>query len=170
MGVSKSCKYKFTCEFTHNKICKFEISVKLHHQIPVNCKVSNIINIISLNPNSNYKKKIAKLTLSCRIEKTPLFMWPCVFFVVGKHVVNGLYFCSLSAFKCLTMVMIVVIMILSARLMIVCRISTGRQNIDWHFVQDIVIMGETDLTTLIWLCHIYETIVSYDDIGTFAFQ
>ena len=70
-------------------------------------------------------------------EKTPLFMGPCVFFVFGKHAVNGLDFHSLSAFECLTMGMIVTIMILSARVMIVYGINTGRQNINWHFVQDI---------------------------------
>ena len=52
-GVSKSCKYKFTCEFTDNKICKFEISVNLHHQIPVICEVSDIINITNFITTQN---------------------------------------------------------------------------------------------------------------------
>ena len=64
------------------------------------------------------------------------------------------------------------IMILSARVMIVCGIKTRRQIIDWHFVQDIFIMGEIDFTTLVLLRHIYETSTSYiyelsdDDIDT----
>ena len=53
MGVSKSCKYKFTCEFTDYKICKFEISVNLHHQIPVICEVSDIINITNFITTQN---------------------------------------------------------------------------------------------------------------------
>ena len=53
MGESKSCKYKFTCEFTDNKICKFEISVNLHHQIPVICEVSDIINITNFITTQN---------------------------------------------------------------------------------------------------------------------
>ena len=62
-GVSKSCKYKSTCEFTENKICKFEISVNLHHQIPVNCEVSNIINIPSFITTQNPITKIKLLNL-----------------------------------------------------------------------------------------------------------
>ena len=62
-GVSKSCKYKFTCKFTENKICKFEISVNMHHEIPVNCKISNIINIPNFITTQNPITKLKLLNL-----------------------------------------------------------------------------------------------------------
>ena len=80
MGVSKSCKYKFTCEFTDYKICKFETSVNLHHQIPVICEVSDIINITNFITTQNPITK-RKLLHWCKFVglRSPPSLWGLVF-------------------------------------------------------------------------------------------
>ena len=49
--------------YRRKKICKFEISVNLHHQIPVNSKVLNIVNIPSFITTQNPITKIKLLNL-----------------------------------------------------------------------------------------------------------
>ena len=69
-------------------------------------------------------------------------MGPCVCYE-GKFV-NGLDFRSLSAFDngddCDDHDLVGTAR--AARVMIVCGIITRRQNIDWYFVQNIIILGE----------------------------
>ena len=144
-GVSKSCKYKFTCEFTDYKICKFEISVNLHHQIPVICEVSDIINITNFITTQNpiTKRKWLNWRKVVGLGRPPS-LWGLVFSLLWGKICQWFGFplteCLWQwwwlwwSWSCRHG--------RAARVMIVCGIITRRQNIDWYFVQNIIILGE----------------------------
>ena len=144
-GVSKSCKYKFTCEFTDYKICKFEISVNLHHQIPVICEVSDIINITNFITTQNPITK--RKWLSWRkvvVLRRPPSLWGLVFSLLWGKICEWFKFPLTECFDndddCDDHDLVGTAR--AARVMIVCGIITRRQNIDWYFVQNIIILGE----------------------------
>ena len=151
MGVSKSCKYKFTCEFTDYKICKFEISVNLHHQIPVICEVSDIIDITNFITTQNpiTKRKWLSWRKVVGLRRPPS-LWGLVFSLLWGKICEWFKFPLTECFDndddCDDHDLVGTAR--AARVMIVCGIITWRQNIDWYFVQNIVILGEA---SYIWV-------------------